>query len=92
VPKELALALGAPSPNPSNGAVTLAVTLPAARGARLDVLDLAGRRVASRDLGGLDPGRHVIALTEAEALAPGLYVLQLTHAGVARRARLVRVE
>jgi hypothetical protein len=92
VPLDLALALEAPSPNPSSGAVALAVTLPEARAARLDVFDLAGRRVAGRDLTGLGAGRHLVALREAAALAPGLYVIQLTQAGAMRRARLVRVE
>jgi hypothetical protein len=92
VPRELALALEAPSPNPSHGAVALAVTLPDARGARLDVLDVAGRRVAGRDLTGLGAGRHVVTLREAEALGPGLYVVQLAQAGGMRRVRLVRVD
>jgi len=92
VPRDLALALEAPSPNPSRAAVTLAVTLPAARGARLDVFDLAGRRVAGRDLSGLGAGRHLVTLPEAASLAPGLYVVQLVQAGAARRVRLVRVE
>ena len=92
VPRDLALALEAPSPNPSSGAVTLAVTLPDARGARLDVFDLAGRRVAGRDLAGLGAGRHVVTLREAASLAPGLYVVDLAQAGAVRRVRLVRVE
>jgi hypothetical protein len=92
VPRESQFALEAPRPNPARGQVTLAVTLPDGSGARLDVLDLSGRRVASRDLTGLGAGRHVVALPEVEGLPAGLYVLQVTHAGVAQRARLVRVD
>jgi hypothetical protein len=92
VPQRASLALEAPSPNPSSGVVALVVTLPDAAPATLDVFDLAGRRVAARDLSGLGAGRHVVPLREAEALAPGLYVIQLEQAGVTRRARMVRVE
>jgi hypothetical protein len=91
-PRGMALALDAPSPNPSSGAVALAITLPDARGATLAVFDLAGRRVALRDLSGLGAGRHVVPLREAAALAPGLYVVELSQAGATRRTRLVRVD
>lgn len=92
VPRGLALALDAPSPNPSAGAVTLSITLPDARGATLGVFDLAGRRVASRDLAALGAGRHVVPLREAARLAPGLYVVELSQAGATRRTRLVRID
>jgi hypothetical protein len=91
VPRELALALDAPSPNPSRGAVVLAITLPDARGASLGVFDIAGRRIVARDLAGLSAGRHIVPLREAAALAPGLYVVELTQAGVTLRTRLVRI-
>ena len=92
VPRELALALDAPSPNPSRGAVALAITLPDARGASLGVFDIAGRRVVARALAGLSAGRHIVPLREAATLAPGLYVVELTQAGATRRTRLVRID
>jgi hypothetical protein len=64
------------------------LTLPDALGARLDVIDLAGRRVASRDLAGLGPGRHVVPLDETASLAPGVYTLRLASGGTVRMARL----
>ena len=91
VPRVEELALEAPSPNPSSGSVALAITLPDARHATLQVFDLAGRRVANRDLAGLGAGRHVVTLREAASLAPGLYEVQLAQAGMARRTKLVRV-
>jgi hypothetical protein len=88
----LSLGLEAPSPNPSSGPVALSVTLPDAREARLDVLDLAGRRVAGRAIGALGAGRHTVVLAEAARLPVGLYVVQLTQGGAARRVRFARVE
>lgn len=90
-PARLALAIGRPTPNPSSGRVTFAISLPDGRPARLEVLDLAGRRVGSRDLAGLGVGRHTISLDEVAALAPGLYVAQLSQGGETRRARVIRV-
>ena len=88
VPAGLALALDAPRPNPAQGSVSLSLTLPDARGARLDVLDLAGRRVAGRDLASLGAGRHVLPLDEVAALAPGVYTLRLAQGGAVKLARM----
>lgn len=69
-------------PNPSRGAVTVALSLPAGgAGATLDWVDLAGRRVASRQLGALGAGTHGIALSAGRALAPGMYLLRLSRSG-----------
>jgi hypothetical protein len=87
----VALAIESPRPNPSTRAVSLAITLPDARIAKLEVLDLAGRRVAGRDLDGLGAGRHLVELREIESLSAGLYVVQISHGGETRRTRLVRV-
>jgi len=88
VPLDVTFALESPRPNPAIGRVSVGLTLPDARGARLDVLDLAGRRVLSRDLAGLGAGRHVVTLDEAATLTPGVYTLRLTQDGAARFARL----
>lgn len=92
VPRDvMTLAIESPRPSPSKGAVSLAITLSDARTAKLDVLDLAGRRVAGRDLTGLGPGRHVVEVQEIESLSSGLYVVQVSQAGETRRTRLMRV-
>lgn len=88
VPHGTTFALESPRPNPAVGRVSVGLTLPDARGARLDVLDLAGRRVISRDLAGLGAGRHVVTLDEAGALAPGVYTLRLAQGGAAKLTRL----
>jgi len=90
VPAGHRLALAAPRPNPSTGSVSLVVTLAADAPAVLDLIDLAGRRVASRDLGALGAGSHAVQLEEASGLAPGVYVLRLTQNGETRTTRLLR--
>jgi hypothetical protein len=92
VPATARLALEGFQPNPSAGEASIAFTLPASGSARLDVMDVSGRRWYSRTLGGLDAGRHVIALEGLGRLPAGLYLLRLTQRGtsVTRRATLLR--
>jgi hypothetical protein len=74
------------SPNPAAGALTVSIALPDARPARLEVLDLAGRRLLARDLS--HAGEHVEQLG---ALAPGVYVVSVEQGGEHRTARAVVV-
>lgn len=78
VPGTLELSLQGFQPNPVAGAPVVAFTLPTAGPALLDVIDVAGRRVLTRDAGALGPGRHTLVL-EAGELAPGVYLIRLTH-------------
>jgi hypothetical protein len=87
VPLAPELALEGLRPNPSLGPTRVAFTLPAAGDARIEVLDVAGRRVARRDVGPLAAGRHVVELAEARSLAPGVYVIRLSFAGRTLQAR-----
>ena len=80
------LALAGLRPNPAHGTPSVAFTLPSGAPATLELLDLSGRRVALRDVGGLGAGAHLLRLEEAAALAPGLYWLRL-----AQGARVVQV-
>jgi len=80
----LALAV---APNPAAGAITARFTLAGARPARLEVVDLAGRRVLVRDVSGV--GSHVESLAGSEPLAPGVYLVRLIDAGQTRAARAV---
>ena len=86
----LALALEGARPNPSpGGGLAAAFTLADDAPARLEALDLAGRRIAAAEVGSLGPGRHVVTL--ARAVPPGIYLLRLTQAGRAidRRAAVL---
>ncbi len=81
----------APAPNPSRGAVTMRFVLPRAMHARLDVLDVAGRRVATLADGEHAAGEHALAWRPV-AVRPGVYFARLaTPDGVTVRT-VVRVE
>ena len=83
----LRLALEGARPNPAVGAVMLAFTLPDVSAARLELFDLSGRRLASREVGARGAGRHVERF-DGSTLAPGLYWASLTHGGRTLRARI----
>ena len=80
VPRSLELALDGFRPNPSPGRASVTFVLPAAGPARMEVLDVAGRRVFSRDIGALGPGRHAVPL-DGTPLTPGVYVIRLVRDG-----------
>lgn len=80
-----ALSLAGFSPNPSVSTSQLAFTLADDSPAAIEVLDITGRRVFSRDLAGLGAGQHRLPV-EAR-LAPGVYVIRLEQAGATRTAR-----
>jgi hypothetical protein len=77
VPRALELSLEGFRPNPVVGPPVVAFTLPTAAPARLDVLDVTGRRVLTRDVGALGAGRHTLRLSEGPPLAPGVYLILL---------------
>jgi hypothetical protein len=75
------LALLGAWPNPARGAFSVSLSLPqGGRGARLELLDLAGRRVAGVPLAAYGPGVHVVSLG-GTGLRPGVYLARLTGAG-----------
>lgn len=76
-PPPLRLALHGFTPNPSPAAASVAFTLAEAGAARLELLDVAGRRVAAHEVGELGAGRHTLRLDSRGPLAPGLYLLRL---------------
>ncbi len=86
----VALALEAPSPNPVQRDFTLAFTLPVVAPARLELFDVRGRRVASRDVGALGAGHHVARFDDA-AREPGVYFARLTQGATTRQTRVVVV-
>lgn len=85
-----ALALAGAQPNPSrDGRLRVRLALPAAGAARLEAFDLAGRRVAARDVGALGAGTHLVDLGGGARFAPGVYLLRLARGGVTRTSRAV---
>ena len=75
-------------PNPTRGKLSVAFTLPMLGPARLEVLDVAGRKVLERELRGMGAGPHVVNLGEEGALAPGVYAIRV-HAGGQVLSRMV---
>lgn len=73
-------------PNPAVGAPRVGFSLPDASPARLELLDVAGRRVRSLEVGGLGAGRHTASLGGGP-LAPGIYHVRLVGRAGTRRAR-----
>jgi hypothetical protein len=54
--------------------------LPSDHPASLDLIDVAGRRVATRAVGALGAGEHVMSLNE-RALLGGVYFVRLSQDG-----------
>ena len=75
-------------PNPARGALRVAFTLASGERAVLEVVDVAGRWVARREVGSLGPGRHVVELG-SPGLKAGLYFLRLEQGGQVLRSRVV---
>jgi Bacterial Ig-like domain (group 3)/FG-GAP-like repeat/FG-GAP repeat len=74
-------ALEAVRPNPVRGSsIGVDFALPTSAPARLDLVDVSGRRMASWDLGVFGPGRHHVDLTAHAKLASGVYYLRLAQA------------
>ena len=77
------------SPNPLRGGpLAVRFTLPNASGAALELLDIAGRRIAVREVGSLGPGKHTVDLAAGTHMPPGLYLVRLTTAGRTLTARV----
>ncbi len=88
---DLALRLG--GPNPSSGPVALAYDLPRAGRARLELLDVKGRRLKTLESGALAQGRGTAAWDgnddTGRRVPPGVYFAVLRFEGARRVARIV---
>ncbi len=91
VPLAAELALGGVRPNPASGELAVEFSLPDGAPARLEAYDLAGRRVAVREVGPLGGGSHVVRLGERRRLSPGVYQLRLSRGERVLTARAVVV-
>jgi hypothetical protein len=80
VPTDARFALRGMTPNPGPvGEGLVAFSLPDAAPARLEVVDVAGRKQFTREVGALGRGEHFLRVGGAEPLAPGLYMVRLTR-------------
>jgi len=92
VPLAASFALAGAMPNPAlTRELTVAFSLTGSGPAKLEVLDLAGRREYARALTELAPGRHTLPLANA-GLAPGVHWLRLTEGLRSAHARMVIVK
>jgi hypothetical protein len=79
-----------PSPNPAVvGRLSIAFTLPGEEPARLDVVDVTGRRVLTRVLNGIGAGRHVADFSGQSGLRPGIYLVRLFYGSRSQARRVV---
>ncbi|HKQ58377.1 MAG TPA: right-handed parallel beta-helix repeat-containing protein [Candidatus Eisenbacteria bacterium] len=92
VPVRVDWAIGAVRPNPAREGFAVAFSLPDDTGARIDVLDLHGRRVLGRNLAGIGRGAHVVIFPEARELAAGVYWVRLGQGGRSLATRVVVVK
>ncbi|MFN8589247.1 MAG: T9SS type A sorting domain-containing protein [Candidatus Eisenbacteria bacterium] len=73
------LELRAASPGPPATATLVQFVLPDASSASLELYDLSGRRLWSRDVGPLGAGSHTVRLADGAWLPPGVYFARLTR-------------
>jgi hypothetical protein len=88
---EVAFRLNGTVPNPSRGGpLSVQFSLPDGKRATLSLFDVSGRRLASREVGTLGAGRHLVSL--AQRLPAGLYMIKLDREGASltTRAAVVR--
>jgi hypothetical protein len=92
VPAGARFALRGMTPNPAPaGAGLIGFSLPDASPARLELVDVSGRQVFSREVGSLGRGEHVVRVSGGQALAPGVYLVRLTQGGRSLTAKVVTV-
>lgn len=89
VPLATSFALKAASTQ-GRGALKFTVSLPSAGAARLELLDVSGRRVADLDLSHLGEGSHAVSL-DAPQVKSGVYWARLAQAGKMITTRLAVV-
>jgi len=82
------LAVAPPSPNPTQGILAIAFVLESAAPARLEVLDVAGRVVALREVGAFGVGSHRITFSGVSSWSPGIYFIRLSQGRNARSTKV----
>jgi hypothetical protein len=87
------LSLAAPIPTPSRaGRLGIRFTLPREGAASVELLDVAGRRVAARDLGRLPAGQHALDWALGVRVAPGVNLVRLRFGAESRTVRAVTLD
>jgi hypothetical protein len=90
VPAASRLALAGLRPNPAPGTnLRVAFSLPNAGPARLQLIDVSGRRIGEREVGSLGAGEHLESIPTDGPVAAGLYWVRLERGGRSMVARAV---
>jgi hypothetical protein len=77
-------------PSPSRGdRVEVSFSLENATPAELSLFDVAGRHIASEEVGALGAGTHVVDLAERAPIAPGIYFARLSQGARAQIAKVI---
>jgi hypothetical protein len=85
------LALRGTSPNPVVDRMSVSFALESNAPASLQLLDVVGRSLVSREVGALGAGPHQVDLAASGHVSPGLYFLRLVQAGHMAISRVVVV-
>jgi hypothetical protein len=89
----LTFALEGARPNPSRGGrLNVAFALPSGASARLELIDVSGRRMEVREVGALGAGRHVVELAAGRKVPAGSYLVRLTQGANRRTVRAIVIE
>jgi hypothetical protein len=87
-PGERALTIRAVAPNPApDGRLRVEFALGDGSPAQLELMDVAGRTLTTKQVGSLGPGAHSLDLSMGGALRPGIYFLRLRQGRSEVRAR-----
>jgi hypothetical protein len=85
------LSLAPVRPDPWRTDFTVAFSLGVARPVEIELLDVAGRRCALRDLGSVDAGQHVVRIAPDRPLAAGVYLVRVRAGAQVSMARAVHL-
>jgi hypothetical protein len=89
LPVRFGMILAGSNPVRSNATVELA--LPRAGRARIEVIDIAGRLVFSREFKELRAGYHPVTLNEFDRVFPGVFMVRATSGGESARIKIAVV-
>ncbi|MBI1799677.1 MAG: T9SS type A sorting domain-containing protein [Candidatus Eisenbacteria bacterium] len=91
VPLRPYLALADVVPNPTSHGLNVSFWLASGERAAIEVVDVAGRRITSHEVGSLGPGAHSIDLAAGLQLPAGIYTIRLVQGGKALTTRVAVV-
>jgi hypothetical protein len=77
------------SPNPFTNEISLTVTLNEATSVNLQIVDLAGRMVATKKIAG-KIGQNLIRFNDLAPLAPGIYFLRIVTPNASLQQKIVK--